>query len=81
MPSSVWKPTRAPAFSSAAPFRKCTSCVSSFPPGLSIMMMDEGTPAAAIGPATFHASLTCCSTRRNPNSFARRIAVRMSSWR
>ena len=33
MPSSVWKPNRAPAFSSAAPLPNETSAVSSLPPG------------------------------------------------
>ncbi len=83
MPSSVWKPNGAPAFSSAAPLPNETSAVSSLPPGASTTMIELPITCwlAAICGATFQASLTCCSTTRKPNSSASRSAVRMSSCR
>ena len=56
--SSVWKAVSTPAFSSTPPVFQSTSRASSFPPGLSITMIEHGTLAAAISSATFQPSLT-----------------------
>ncbi len=79
--SSVWKPTSTPAFSRTAPVFQARSMVSSFPPGLSTLMIEQATPAAAISSATFQASLTWWRVTRKPNSFWRRSTVTMSSCR